>query len=1359
MIQPNRSDRGMALVLVLTVCLALILVATPFVLSMILQERGGTMSRYASQAEWGAEGAKNYALWKLMYSIDPVERRSTAGPMATYTFDTLEELTVPLEHDSLGKQVSVLDPRGPIWGLSTQDEQGKLNVKTASPRSVARVQGMVDDRVGNLKDYLTLYSGRDATWVVPQRIRSMGTNQPGQATGSGIYVDSFHVLAPQSRVRLSKPGQQPILARVTANPMISGTPGLQTDPPIPTSFIDGVIEVEARHPVNLNTARREVLAALFEGLNLVNKPQSNVDGGTASRLANFFYNRGITRLEDFLLKLAQQGLNQDQFRAVALNAVCPTYVELAGSGTSPLCFRSYDVHTIEGDGVMSNPAGATVAGRGFREVVSVSPPEPQTLSCESQWDFDRMCLALAASIQRHDLMGYPYGNRLISWPNLLPSPYNSEPPSRPNGPSDIALKKQQGTNEAYVMPVPARDFRGESDRQSEQDLIRGGMAGPWKSGTPREHFDHDHEGKKLQGSAYSMDWRRVFTTMPAGGGLGPGAQPDVAGGGLEFWAKFDGAGGAAAQLIDIRERDWSNRITLRIEQGDLVFTVCDGTIGTPVNLIDDGAAEIRQPFNPQPDTGYHFGAYWKGTRYGHLALLVDGFGHPQQKMIHVNPEGKQLSTRLGSALSQTATSVVLKDDILPASGIHPIVVGNEVMLYDKGAGTVFRGMRNTTAVQHPADAPVQIFGYTSKVRQGNVRADYGAFQIQINYDKIPRTTATNLYNFGLDPQAVVIGDKMDTMPPFTRYIDPMQTDIGVLTPSIMDFPDQGYIRIENEIIFYTGRQTGGLPGAMGSNARFTGCVRGAAAQPGSVAARHDSNREVRLWSVAVSDTAGFDSPTIIQIDNEWFTVERDMVRPNFWISFLRSGAVANLRRGLGTFQSIPGAHSTGAPVLPTFLVRETHPQINTENLGRDDWVTVTDASNQKEQAQVNHVSPPHDPMGPQNAPWPEAAWNWGQQQQVAAFKAPVTRDYVADNLHVRVLKFPSGELLSLNWLTQTPEPQISIGPMNATIDEVKAYASPKQDLELAVEMPAQGGTSLNVRLAAGLGNWPNGGLLKIGDEYVGYGQYQNLVCSQLRRSWLGSNPEVHDAGDKIFALYWCPVASLASDIDEKARFIPLNGRLSGKPRRDRIGPGYTTGYVLIDDEVLLFEDNGGGTQLDVLARWDSTSGLYRGMFGTKAASHAATSALVYGLPWRYWDTYKPLEFDNTMSYFQWSAKMDLANWRSVAWTQELPAGDTNIVVHALVRVDAKGEWWDPPGVNDKKILYEFANGGRRNVVDRIGYQNDPGQFDVRFYWEYKQGSFDPAAPWNSPSWKRAPKLKELRVEYDRPTQTLHHEDR
>ena len=431
----RRRERGLALVLVLTVVLALAIVATPFVLSMLLQERSGTVSRYVSQAEFGVEGARNFAMWRLMQSLDPIERRS--GPVRTYHFDERGEFDVRLDEfyldnnrrNAQGQQSSldIANPQGSIWGLTVQDEQGKLNVRTAPLGAIHRVKQLVDGRAGNHQDFLTLYSGRDASWVVPQRIRSMGTRQQGQNVGQGVWCDSLHVLAPGSRVRITKSGvPQPMYAVVTGNPILgTGATGLTTNPMIPQSMMEGVIEVEYRHPVNINTARREVLIAVFEGLNLFNQPTSLIDAATAVQLANLFYGQRVTRLEDFLLRLAGAGLNPMQLQAVGLNAVCPSWAHLNGSGTVPFSFRSYDVHTVETYASQNNPAGVQVAGRGVREVVSVSPPNLLTLTCESQWDFDRMLLGVAAAVQRRDLLGYPYGNLVTTHPNMLISPFQT----------------------------------------------------------------------------------------------------------------------------------------------------------------------------------------------------------------------------------------------------------------------------------------------------------------------------------------------------------------------------------------------------------------------------------------------------------------------------------------------------------------------------------------------------------------------------------------------------------------------------------------------------------------------------------------------------------------------------------------------------------------------------------------------------------------------------------------------------------------------------------------------------------------------------------------------------------------------
>ena len=156
----RRRDQGLALILVMTVVLALAVVATPFVLSMILQERTGTTARYLSQADYGADGAKNYALWRLMHSIDYMERRS-GGLNSSYWFDTEQEFDIRLD-DDLKSKVKVSDPKGAIWGVNVQDEQGKLNVRTAptgcslstrqiaSRTAAASVPGAADVRSANV---------------------------------------------------------------------------------------------------------------------------------------------------------------------------------------------------------------------------------------------------------------------------------------------------------------------------------------------------------------------------------------------------------------------------------------------------------------------------------------------------------------------------------------------------------------------------------------------------------------------------------------------------------------------------------------------------------------------------------------------------------------------------------------------------------------------------------------------------------------------------------------------------------------------------------------------------------------------------------------------------------------------------------------------------------------------------------------------------------------------------------------------------------------------------------------------------------------------------------------------------------
>src|SRR5207244_2260988 len=114
-------------------------------------------------------------------------------------------------------------------------------------------------------------------------------------------------------------------------------------------------------------------------------------------------------------------------------------------------------------------------------------------------------------------------------------------------------------------------------------------------------------------------------------------------------------------------------------------------------------------------------------------------------------------------------------------------IGQEVLLYDKNAGVVVRGARGTTAVDHPSQVTVSLYGYSSKVRTGAINVDLGGLSVSMPYDRIPRTNATTPYGFGAAPAATVCGDKQDPVTMVWQIVN-TATQIGVVTPNIMDFP-------------------------------------------------------------------------------------------------------------------------------------------------------------------------------------------------------------------------------------------------------------------------------------------------------------------------------------------------------------------------------------------------------------------------------------------------------------------------------------------------------------------------------------------------------------------------------------------
>jgi hypothetical protein len=430
--------------------------------------------------------------------------------------------------------------------------------------------------------------------------------------------------------------------------------------------------------------------------------------------------------------------------------------------------------------------------------------------------------------------------------------------------------------------------------------------------------------------------------------------------------------------------------------------------------------------------------------------------------------------------------------------------------------------------------------------------------------------------------------------------------------------------------------------------------------------------------------------------------------------------------------------------VPVFAARERDLGLIRMNLQGYDPVTIIDSENRRESHIVAHgISPEELAVNPSPgfAPIPQSPGG----VQLAAFFGPVGRDYEVDGLHNRILKWPSGELIGDRFLA-IRNPVAGYGPAEATIDEVKNVASSRVDVEVR-EIAYRGIPEVRTGSLALTGiskDYPSG-MAVIGEEIVGFADTRGMNhLTHCTRGWLNSPATVHDRGDAVFVVDFLPVAAIArAEVASTTRYVRLSQGLLGR--------NYETGYALIEREVIGFEEAlDRGRQLDTLPRFDG-SGLFRGMFGTDVDEHPEHS-MVFGIPFRYYDGYKPGEFDNRMPYFQVAHTTRDARWKSLRFEATRDGDDRRLRIHGFVRIDGLGDF-TRIARDAHSDVWDFVGAGRHSLEDTVSSRLENGQFDIRWQLEYLRGSY-----WPADSWKRTWKLKEARVEYDRDTKVLFHEE-
>lgn len=533
------------------------------------------------------------------------------------------------------------------------------------------------------------------------------------------------------------------------------------------------VRVLARRPVNLNTASREVLLALFTNLQIRGR-NARITKDEAETLADVVIeSRPLTGWEDFLRRvvLPCAGLEKlpsdapvvpralaagqgflDELDALALyrNGLDANDSELAFS-TLPFAFRSSDVYALELRSTVNAESGVQ-RFEVVREEVEVIAPQRRLMQLwATQEDYDEELrlagqspwwMTAPSATSMFDVLGSNPPTRLAAnWGTYkgrlyLPGTISAQGGSTEDLPKSAMHVFASRENTAWIQLWPAR--LEESGRRQGRVI----------------HFDHetrDPEGRYLPDEPIlrAPNDKQVSWVTPAqvsgGNSGGSGALMLPAAGSL--WIKPRSS--ADACILDVAGgTPGSDRLGLYFEKGDLVLRVWDGT-GDHTGTTELEAGEARYPMTAGQDAPgmpldvwSHVAFDVRGTRPDQISLLVNGKAHG------VRTPGL---TRLSSAIDPSTTQIQVESTLgFPQHGVARI--GDELVEYTLGlkdtldataittgayAGFGGRLARERTVLQNGARVPEILLGTNNN---GQAPANVGAH---------PAGTAVELFGYSM----------------------------------------------------------------------------------------------------------------------------------------------------------------------------------------------------------------------------------------------------------------------------------------------------------------------------------------------------------------------------------------------------------------------------------------------------------------------------------------------------------------------------------------------------------------------------------------------------------------------------------
>lgn len=655
----------------------------------------------------------------------------------------------------------VLDQRAlapALWRLVSPDDEprswesverlpecGTFALAAATDPSGVAVMG--DDALRSLREYGTTHGGIRAgqRW---QRAARLTTKVEGGKDGK-FRVDSARWMAPGSTVRI----RDSVSTELALVQSVQGSGEIALDRILTQDYLpyEAVVEVLARRPVNLNTAPRAVLVALFLNLQ-VSGQNSRVTSDEAGELADLVTeSRPLIGFQDLLERVvlpaagiaklpADAPVSPERLRAgeafldawdavaVYANGLNANDATLAWS-TMPYAFTTRDVYALELRAALNAPSGVLRYAAVRDEVTSIAPQRELIRLWARQEDFDD---ELRLSLEAPWWLSGP--NATSQWDG------GTIPPSR--------LWSQLGTFEGQTFlpgvtespeaangksePTPVRTFPSRSEsawialmptRLAETEKLQGRV----------EHFDHetkDVEGRYLPEGTLEhaadedmVRWTGQNAPLLRSHALSMWIKPrDTSGG------RFMDVGGVSPDI---------DRSLLEIEGDDLVLRVIDG-YGDHRDTTFPERGEMRYSISKAPglptEIWSHVEVDVRGNRPSQMHMLVNGLAHG------VRTPGL---TRLTGGLTQgSATLAVESTEGFPPRCV--VRVGNELIEV-----TVSGGAMSAARLETGKDAAFG--GRMARERASQLTEDAGSPPVglaNISTDHASGT-AVELYGYSL----------------------------------------------------------------------------------------------------------------------------------------------------------------------------------------------------------------------------------------------------------------------------------------------------------------------------------------------------------------------------------------------------------------------------------------------------------------------------------------------------------------------------------------------------------------------------------------------------------------------------------